>query len=237
MIPDSQAQQRFNRASCSPQTVGRRQACQVAKFPKLNPVGLQGRFVFASTTIGWFVPETTYLPAAPITVYQTIDGGSTWHSQRISGPPDLNSGNPQILALKAFGTNSAVIELTSGKGAYVTTTGDDGLTWTKAQLTPLGNCGFGPCPIAFIDAEHWIGYGTGGLLRTVDAGANWEAVGGDAPACCGLLQFTDPSHGWSLGGVPLPSAQGGNGLFRTTDGGVHWTSLALPVDNTDLYPA
>lgn len=203
----------------------------ITAFPGINPASLDGKFAFASSTTGWFVPNTVYSEVAPRTLYATVDGGVTWRPETIKAGSDL-----RLAALHTFGARNVVVELRSGTGLYVATSADGGLTWSPAQTTPAGRCGFSPCAIEFIDGQHWVVSGTGSLYVTADAGVGWAVVGGDPPTCC-LVQFTDLKHGWSLGGVVLPDGQGANALFKTTDGGAHWTMVALPVRYTDLYPA
>jgi len=74
--------------------------------------------------------------------------------------------------------------------------------------------------VDFIDADNWIGVtGSGGVLRTSDAGTNWLVESTTSGG--GSLYFLDNDHGW------IYSAYAGT-LFGTTDGGDHLHQLAIP---------
>ena len=198
------------------------------QFAGLNPVGVTGQFSFASSTNGWFAAQDTLSAGTPLTVYRTTDGGATWHLQQVAAPTDSLAGLSRIEAIHPFDSRSAAIELVSGSAAYVATTADGGSTWEAPRPMPVGNCGFSPCALIFVDAREWIAQGRGTLLRTTDAGANWQTVNGSLPAPCCLMQFTDVMHGWLLSG---------NELYRTTDGGVRWAQVGLPESGYPEFPA
>jgi hypothetical protein len=71
---------------------------------------------------------------------------------------------------------------------------------------------------------------------TRDGGATWSREGGFAiqgftPAAGGALDFIDPEHGWYS---QLEAAVGfaGTALFRTADGGAHWSEAAVSGSGT-----
>jgi photosystem II stability/assembly factor-like uncharacterized protein len=57
------------------------------------------------------------------------------------------------------------------------------------------------------------------VYRTQDAGTTWSLT--TAPGCCDDFVL-DMNHAWSMS----YDTQGSQGLYRTTDGGVHWTHVA-----------
>src|ERR1700682_1019184 len=63
------------------------------------------------------------------------------------------------------------------------------------------------------------------VFKTVDGGKSWR-LSGRLPASYGAtIQFLDTTHGFVLTGNPQH-------LYRTTDGGAHWTELAIPEERT-----
>jgi uncharacterized protein (TIGR03437 family) len=69
----------------------------------------------------------------------------------------------------------------------------------------------------------------GGLARSVDAGANWQLVGGGLPA------------GWALTLRPLPGESGallagmsGTGVFRSVDQGLTWKASFQGLNGADI---
>jgi photosystem II stability/assembly factor-like uncharacterized protein len=159
---------------------------------------------FVSATQGWAVGQDAILA--------TTDGGAHWTTQ-LSGKLNLTSVD------FVNGQDGWAIGTTS-----LLATTDGGAVWT-----PLPE----PCPV--IRSVHFIsasdGYAvagsgsaagadpefpaTGGaVLVTSDGGHTWNPL--PAPPDVQTVCFSDPQHGWL----------GANGqLYRTSDGGRHWTVL------------
>jgi len=156
-----------------------------------------------------------------------------------------------IADLKFFSGQSGLIEMSEaaacgggpngevffcyGPGAIaVYSTSDGGAKWSSPRLLQKSEA------VDFIDADHWVETGsashnwptsdTNDLARTSDAGATWQYIAPSIPGVTdfGLQQimdryvsFVDPSNGvaWvNCWGV----------VMRTSDGGAHWESFALP---------
>src|SRR5262249_37341491 len=116
----------------------------------------------------------------------------------------------------------------SGQG-WVYGTSDGGASWTEPRPLPRSS---GSRPPAFLDAgTGWTSEPTAAWV-TVDGGRTWRRTAG-------------LSGGWELSAVvpvrareawasaALPGQPGSLGpvrwgLFRTRDGGLHWTRVALP---------
>lgn len=108
-------------------------------------------------------------------------------------------------------------------------TSDGGQTWTRLSgnlfapspdATPdNGIPQFGYAgPIVFTsETDGWFASPRGGLFHSADGGTTWSLALQDDNLQS--LQFTDAQHGWVASLIAL---------YRTTDGGVTWTSLNLP---------
>jgi hypothetical protein len=100
---------------------------------------------------------------------------------------------------------------------------------TAGRVTALAidpNCNMGHCTL-------WLGAAGGGVWRTDKAlhnNPNWTYVGNGLPTnAIGTLTY-DASTGTLYAGTGEPNAavdnEAGLGLFKSTDGGDHWTHLA-----------
>jgi photosystem II stability/assembly factor-like uncharacterized protein len=65
------------------------------------------------------------------------------------------------------------------------------------------------------------------VLRTQDAGLTWQQSSIIDPNSAGpaQLDFIDALHGWLLVGYGAAASNEGVGLYRTSDGGQHWTRI------------
>lgn len=63
------------------------------------------------------------------------------------------------------------------------------------------------------------------VFKTVDAGKHWRLSSRLAGSVGANIQFLDTTHGFVVTYSP-------SWLYRTTDGGAHWTQLAMPEGST-----
>jgi photosystem II stability/assembly factor-like uncharacterized protein len=88
--------------------------------------------------------------------------------------------------------------------------------------------------IAFQDAFNGWGLAQDAILRTVDGGRTWFDLTPPEATAIGYsstLAVVDALHAWLL----LPNEDYFTGvLFRTTDGGLHWDSAAVPFGGGSL---
>lgn len=134
--------------------------------------------------------------------------------------------------------------LSSQSGSDIYHTVDGGRTWARSGAALAIN---GPGSIDFVDPINgWATVGLGAaagssamaVLRSVDGGASWSRVAdtGDpttaSPGASGLAFSCDKSAAAfgskTLGLLPVECAGGPPYIYRTHDGGVHWTSISLP---------
>ena len=79
---------------------------------------------------------------------------------------------------------------------------------------------------------YYFGAASGGVFKTIDGGVHWEPVFDDQPAASiGALAIdpTNPNVIWAGTGEShiRSNVSIGNGIYKSTDGGKHWTHLGL----------
>lgn len=127
-------------------------------------------------------------------------------------------------------------------------TEDGGATWN--DITPKGIAFVGN-GIFFLDSQTaWMPAFTAGtniptIFHTTDAGQSWQSyqhlpfkdATPDKPFS---LHFADANNGWAFADQGVALSHYGFTLYRTLDGGVHWTQLmfakALGLDEPSLPP-
>jgi photosystem II stability/assembly factor-like uncharacterized protein len=209
---------------------------------------LQGSIVFSDSGTGWFVPVAvsgTDIPVVPPFLYVTHDGGKTWKVQTLGTPVGvkMNSGTADIRPPQFFNQHQGVLMVTvvstpTGpdqsnqapfvQGTYAYSTTDGGDHWSD------------PVPVVFpvaieflrsitiVDARTWVILDGSRIARTTDGGATWVVLAGGLPANAqvGAVDFEDATNGWAE--VVIASAHPTLAMFRTTDGGTHWTKVSVP---------
>lgn len=173
------------------------------------------------------------------TVYHTSNG-VTWtassvprHVPHISYGSILYASSSRE-AWYAFTANGSTI------GLYHTVDGAKHWTYQTIALTaaPLGR----PVSISFINKEdgwlmvapqHGMSTEPGVLYRTEDGGATWQVLastyassGTPTLPFNGDISFTGLQNGWLVGSQASTSPKL---LFRTTDGGSHWSKVSFPI--------
>lgn len=83
---------------------------------------------------------------------------------------------------------------------------NDRTAWIKVGMK-VGSS-FGPHTV--VKVEH-----------TTDAGQSWQAI--YLPAGTDHFEFVDQQHGWAFTSFPPSPIQEANPLYKTDDGGTHWT--------------
>lgn len=155
----------------------------------------------------------------------TTNGGTTWAP--ITGTQVL-SYVQMLSPTTGFGTGGS-------RQIFRTTNGS---SWTGASLA--GTTGFATA-LDFVNSQTgWVVVTNGQsaqVQKSSDSAASWAVVSA-ADVHDRSLCFSDPSHGWRMGGIssapPLGSNKSpvynlqGSGA-STADGGATWTSLAMPA--------
>jgi photosystem II stability/assembly factor-like uncharacterized protein len=192
---------------------------------------------FATPDIGWLgnVNFSNLPPEAPL--YETLDGGESWHdvSARIDGP--VAAGLSGIFVLDR--DNIFAVGRFMGP-AFFMRSNDGGATWKSSDLAPLAN---GLVDVHFFDRSNGIAVGGVGenpgvfqtvVLRTEDGGASWRQVYRSQTEGTNAwkISFPTPSIGYvsTEGRAYLfsPENRAADGIvLKTEDGGRTWREIAV----------
>ncbi|HEY4320882.1 MAG TPA: YCF48-related protein [Gemmatimonadales bacterium] len=189
-------------------------------------------------------PDEYYVATTGGGVWKTADGGKTWNPMTDAyfggtvGSVALFKGNPDIVWA---GGGETPIRGNVSYGDGVWKSMDAGKTWSYMGLGAtqyIGRIVTHPTnpDIAYVAAlGHVFGPNAErGIYRTKDGGKTWEKVlfKNDSTGAADLAM--DPSDPnvlyagfWQAGRKPwlLVSGGAGSGMWKTTDGGDHWTEI------------
>ncbi len=133
-------------------------------------------------------------------------------------------------------------------GSHVYWTKTNGQSWS--DITPAINKSQEIQSVLFLDESHgWIALddlsdvasSPFSIASTTNGGKSWQYATPDfygSPLLPELkavsisvrsIAFTDPQHGWVMYRLPTSTLQNVGILFRTIDGGAHWTLLSAPM--------
>lgn len=185
----------------------------------------------------WTVQEAGFfVPTDDLHVSRTTDGGATWQTSTVT------SEDGEYCT--AFAARSAqecwlmTYNLLNGGGKmYATKNG--GQTWQRKALNAFPNGGSFPDVIHFWNATDGFALGDPSdgeyeIYRTTDGGENWTRVDGanipdPTPGEYGLSQSFVNRNGQLIFGTSA------NRLYKSSDGGLHWTTQNLPYQENALY--
>ena len=192
-------------------------------------------------------PTHFYFGAVNGGVWETVDAGRTWQpifDSQLVGSIGAIAIAPSDSKTIYVGTGEADMrsDIAQGDGVYKST--DGGKTWAFAGLADSQQIGAilvhpRDSQLVYIAA---LGHPYGpnaerGVYRSRDGGGNWQKVLGpnDGTGAIDIaFQPDDPNVVyaalWQTRRPPWnvypPSSGPGSGLFKSTDGGDHWTQLA-----------
>ncbi len=160
---------------------------------------------FVSATKGWAAGDSGLL-------LWTDDGGVTWRSLEAGVKTDI----------RALSMANATTGWLAGDAGVIRRTADSGTTWA-AQDT--GDATERLNALFAVDADHALAGGVEGRIRvTSDAGATWDTAA--------LPTTQTVTSLWVAGNTAWATAARAKGdsaaLFRSADGGRHWTSVSTP---------
>jgi photosystem II stability/assembly factor-like uncharacterized protein len=193
-------------------------------------------------------PSTFYMGSTGGGVWKTTDSGQSWvnisdgfFATGSIGAIDVSESNPDVIFV---GTGSAAVRsnVVVGRGVYKST--DAGRTWSFAGLRDAGQIGSvrihpGNQDTVYVAA---VGQPFGpsperGVFRTRDGGKTWQKVLFINERTGAVSLAMNPSNpneiyagAWRVERRPWTIISGGpageTGLYKTTDGGDHWTRLS-----------
>jgi photosystem II stability/assembly factor-like uncharacterized protein len=198
---------------------------------------------------------TLFVGAASGGVWKSVNGGTTFkpvfdrESAQSIGAVAIDPSNPKNVWVgtgESWMRNSVSI----GDGIYKST--DGGEDWTNMGLKGTEHISKilidpkdGNRVLACAPGHAWNDSDTGGVYKTSDGGKMWTKVlaGANASSGCGMLASSPKSPAtvyastWDFRrqGWTFRSGGPGSGLFRSDDGGDHWTELT--TSNTKGLPA
>lgn len=201
---------------------------------------------FLNPDLGWAVNSDSR-------ILRTDDGGATWVEQLNVGAVHRNV----YLRCVAFASESKGWVGTVTEGTQLFETSDGGATWSLVtnlpELAPSAVCG-----LAVVDDSVVYASGTNyphpafenrfpRMMKTTDGGVTWTAW--DMTPHASLLvdtHFTDPDHGWVVGGKADPNVSPGDpGSYKrenvkpvvlyTADGGQTWENRVAGMEDEFAY--
>ncbi|MBI3402692.1 MAG: glycosyl hydrolase [Acidobacteria bacterium] len=191
-------------------------------------------------------PYEYYMGATGGGLWKTTDGGTTWQpvtdgqiSSSSVGAVAVAPSNPDVVYI---GTGEADIRgnIIQGDGAYKSI--DAGKTWTKIGLADTQNISRIRVHPTNPDLVYVAAFGhhaapnpERGVFRSKDGGKTWEKVLFRDSKTGAIEIVLDPNNAeiiyaalWeaSRNSWEMSSGGPGSGLFKSTDGGDHWTEIS-----------
>jgi photosystem II stability/assembly factor-like uncharacterized protein len=192
-------------------------------------------------------PDHFYFGSVNGGVWETRDAGRTWQpifdSQPVGsiGAIAVAPSNPKVIYV---GSGEADMRSDIAQGDGMFKSADGGKTWSHIGLADsqqIGRVIVHPSnpDVAYVAAlgHPYAANIERGVYRTRDGGATWQKLLGDSDVGAIDLAF-EPGNPdviyaamWQTRRTPwsvYPASNGPNsGLFKTTDGGEHWTEMKL----------
>jgi len=155
-------------------------------------------------------------------VYMSTDAGLTWQTRDLPRTLDLPEVGflTSVRILPGAGVLAYVFAQADGP-LHTYASFDAGTTWSRVSWpTSPGDGG----TFFFEDAATWWVFQQLVLYKTADSGRTWTRVAVRTSTAPTQVQVLDPLHAWG-------QIDDGTGvqLVTTSDGGLHWTPMNVPV--------
>jgi photosystem II stability/assembly factor-like uncharacterized protein len=177
-------------------------------------------------SIGFFDNQNGLSCGSNGTLLRSTDGGSTWFTPIVGLTADLRK-------IHIYDESVAYV---AGESGILMKTNNKGVTWE--QINPVTNNNFRS--VFFIDEQFgFAGTDSSKILRTTNGGKTWsESVIPSSPYYphykhkVNDIVFTDSQTGYAGGGRADQSIRF---FWKTTDGGLSWTSAAGTSTVHDIH--
>jgi photosystem II stability/assembly factor-like uncharacterized protein len=139
--------------------------------------------------------------------------------------------------MKSIGSWSTFLTLLPGEGVIASTfcscpantffesaTFDGGATWRFLPVAPFRGASARQSVVAYQDDIHWWYVAAGTLYRSADSGQTWTKASTQLPDWEFMPRAMDTKHAWAQ-----VHGFGGYGLATTSDAGLHWTRVTVPL--------
>ena len=198
-------------------------------------------------------PNIVYAGTASAGVWKSVNGGLSWKAvfddQPVStiGDVAVSQSEPDLVWVGTGEANNRQ-SASWGNGVYKST--DGGAHWTHMGLKDTHHVGrilIHPtnANVVYIAAQGhlWGPNEERGLFKTTDGGRNWQKVlyiNADTGVSDIAMDPQNPDTIYAAAYQRRRTAFGFNGggpgsaIYRTTDGGAHWTRLTEGLPKTDL---
>jgi len=212
---------------------------------------MSGRIAALAAVSGKDGQTTIFVGAASGGVWKSTDGGTTFtpkfdrETAQSIGAVALDPSNASTVWV---GTGEGWTRNSVSVGDGIYRSGDGGETWANMGLAESErivkiavNPTDGNVVYACVTGRLWSDSTERGVYKTTDAGKTWSLVlkGPNASTGCGGMSMDakNPSivyaslwdfrrKGWTFrSGGEGPDSPSASGLFRTDDGGAHWTEI------------
>ncbi len=206
----------------------------------LTPRFYVAQLLFINAQDGWALDREGATGNEINDLYRTIDGGASWTEVASTGNPPTQPGT---IPFKGTAKSISFLDASTGWMAafsnatnflWLYVTHDGGVTWQQQTLPmPPGGAQvqFEVIAPTFFNAHDGIlpvdGSNSGTVYVTHDGGATWQSTPWIA---AGGFDFINAKEGWATNG----SATAGSTLYRTSDGGQHWTELPASANFFDI---
>ena len=161
-------------------------------------------------------------------IFETSDGGHTWHEAHKFAPADFDGATPELYSLRFNGKKRGWVVGSASRGDIVVNsilaiTRDSGETWQVLQVPTKQEL----IHIDFVDDRHgWVVGAGGAILHTDDAGETWVRQNSETKGTLYHIDFRNEKQGWAVG-------ERGT-ILRTEDGGQTWRAVESPARATLL---
>jgi photosystem II stability/assembly factor-like uncharacterized protein len=151
-------------------------------------------------------------------MFRSTDSGQSWQpAAALLGTPMLDVGVSAADANRVYASSSY--------GLYRST--DRGVTWTRAHNLASYKVGVSPQ-----NADIVYSLSSGGPFRSSDGGMTFGSVGSGLPALTNVTAFAVDPHNPD---VVYVSAGSSAGVFKTVDGGTHWSSASFGLSGPFFF--